>query len=238
MFWKKKNNQKLDERLLKETYKLATKMFYVQSMLMVILFVVKLINNLPFQMVALEILTLLVGIGYALVQEMRKGILFIGKKDDALQSIHEDVLARAYNKEMWCVAVGELIIMYVFPQYFIWTALYLASVFIPALVYTIVSIKRGWIQWGTKRREISSKQELKKRCVWGGIAFGILSLPTNIPMFLKDGEIELLEIIWIPLEMILFGGLFYLIFTFMVDKGAKKADEACPIEEGEMTIEE
>lgn len=57
-------------------------------------------------------------------------------------------------------------------------------------------------------------------------------------MFLKDGEIELLEIIWIPLEMILFGGLFYLIFTFMVDKGAKKADEACPIEEGEMTIEE
>lgn len=237
MLWKKKNNQKPDERLVKETNKLATKMFYVQSMLMVILFVVKWGNNLPFQMVVLELLTLLIGIGYVLVQEMRKGILFIGKKDAALQSIHEDVLARAHNKEMWTIAIGELILMYIFPQYLAWTTLYLASLFIPALVYTVVSIKKGWIQWGTKKQEISSKQGLKKKCVWGGIAFGIMSLPTNIPMFLKDGGIELLEIIWIPLEMVLFSGLSYAIVSFMVNKGTKKANEVVPVEE-EMTLEE
>ncbi len=234
----KKNNQQPDERIAKESNKLSAKMFYLQSALIIIALVIKLVIGVPLQVFCLEIISLVVGIGYFVVQEMRKGIFLLKNKDDALQSIHEEVLAKAYNLEMMLLVFGELIFMYALPEYFAWLALYLIMWFIPAIVVTKASVKKGWLQWGTKKREVVGKKSLKIRCVFGGIAFGVMMIPTFLPMWLIDGKLVWTELIWIPIEMVMFGVLFYIVFTRMVDKGAKKADEALPVDEGEMTLEE
>lgn len=237
MFWSKKNKYQPDERIAKESNTLSAKMFYVQSALIMIALIVKLIIGLPIQVFCLEIMSLVIGIGYVIVQEIRKGIFLLKDKDEALTSIHEEVLAMAYGIEMMLLVVGELIFMYALPKYFAWLVLYLAIWLIPAVIVTKSSVMKGWLQWGTKKREIDSKKSLKIRCVFGGIAFGIMMIPTFLPMWMIDGELVWTELIWIPIEMVMFGVLFYFAFTRMVNRGAKKADEAVPVDEEEMTLE-
>ncbi len=238
MLWSSKKKQVTDERIEMETNQLASKMFYVQTTLVVMLLVIKLIANVSWEALLLEIICLVAGIGYVVISELRKGIFMLKEKDDALRTIQQGILAKSYNMEMGILVFGELIFMYALSEYFAWLIGYLVAWFVPALILTVVSVKKGWIQWGSKKRQNEGKQNLKKRVAVGAFAFGIMMIPSQLPIWLKDGSVTLKEVMMVPLEMVLFGVLFYAMFTFMVDRGEKKANSDVPTEGEEMSIEE
>lgn len=238
MLWSKKKTQVTDERIEKESNGLASKMFYVQTVLMALLLVGKLLVKLSWKAFVLEIICLIVGMGYVLIAEISKGIFGVKDKDEALTSIHQGILSKAYSLEMGLLVFGELIFMYVLPEYFVWLLGYLLVWVVPALILTVVSVKKGWIQWGSKKRQAEGKHNLKKRVAIGAFAFGILMIPSQLPMWLADGTVTFKEILIIPLEMVMFGVLFYVLFTRMVDRGEKKANSNIPTESEEMSIEE
>ncbi|MBQ8823252.1 MAG: hypothetical protein IJZ82_11465 [Lachnospiraceae bacterium] len=238
MVWSKKKTQVMDERIEKESNGLASKLFYVQTMLVALLLVAKLLAKLSWKAYLLEMICLVVGGGFVLISEIRKGIFLLKDKDAALTGIHEGVLAKGYSLEMALLLFGELVFMYTLPEYRTWLIGYFGAWVVPALVFTVVSVKKGWIQWGSKKRQLEGKQNLKKRVAIGAFAFGILMIPSQLPMWLVDGTVTFMEILIVPLEMVLFGVLFYIMFTRMVDKGEKRANSDVPTESEEMSIEE
>lgn len=72
----------------------------------------------------------------------------------------------------------------------------------------------------------------------GAVAFGFLMIPSQLPMWLVDGVVTFKEILMIPFEMMMFGVLFYIMFTRMVDRGEKQANRDALAEGEEMSIEE
>lgn len=238
MVWSKKKTQVMDERIEKESNKLTAKLFYVQTVLVALLLVGKLLAKLSWKAYLLEIICLVAGVGFVLIAEIGKGIFLLKDKDAALTGIHQSVLAKGYSLEMALLLVGELVFMYVLPEYFLWLIGYFGAWFVPAVILTVVSVKKGWLQWGSKNRQVEGKQNLKKRVAIGGVEFGLMMIPIQLPMWLADGALSFKEILMIPFEMVMFGVLFYILFTLMVDKGEKKANSDALTEGEEMSIEE
>ena len=126
---KRNEKRKTDERIEKESNMLTAKMFWVITPLLVISLIVKLVCALPWYLYALEILLLAVGGVYVLVQELRNGILFAGRRDAALAEIHNRILTTGFLIDFYGMVVGEFILMavlvFVVKSYFWWSLSYL-----------------------------------------------------------------------------------------------------------------
>ena len=91
--WKKKEKPVVDERIEKESNRLSAKMFYVLTILTAILLAVKIAKGLPIVVYLLEIVTLLAGIIYYGVTEVKSGIFLAKERDEVLMVMHEKNLA-------------------------------------------------------------------------------------------------------------------------------------------------
>lgn len=166
--------RKPDERLEKEGNVLAAKMFYVITFLLLASLIVKLVCKLPIQVYALEVLCLLSSGIYFFVQEIRKGILGMRKKDEALREIHRSVLSKAFMIDFWLLIAGELIFIYAVKDYFIWVLSYIIAWVPPGLVITIASVKKGWLIHAGKEQRKKGLKPFLGRVILGSLVYGIL----------------------------------------------------------------
>ena len=111
MLFKKKNQIK-DERIEKESNKLMAPMFYLFSVSMLGCLILKLVLREPWYNFILEILCLVPAWGYVLVKRVQNGIFVIREKDEALLSIRNAIMSKAFMISFWTILTGELIYMF------------------------------------------------------------------------------------------------------------------------------
>ncbi len=220
--FKRKEKNLPDERIKKESNHLSAKMYYVITVLTIVSLIVKLVCKVPFYVYLLEILALLGSIGYVLVSEVRKGILFVKEKDETLQTIHEEMLSNAMTISFWILIIGEWIFLFVAEKYSAWIVSYFAIWLVPALIITIASIKNGWLIWGTQKRKVEGKKSFKKRVAIGALVYGVI---LGFPMLFKDGVFHPEGLLWILGMGAMWGVLFYFAFTGFMKVAEKKADK-------------
>ena len=219
--WKRKN-QPVDERIEKESNRLAAKMYYLMTVLTVAVLVVKLWYKVPVYVYALELISLAASGIYALVSEWKYGILFLKDKDEELLSIHHKVLSKAMMISFWIIILGELLFIFIANKYMEWVELYFVVWGIPALIITFLSIKNGWLIWGTQKKEKSGKKELAKRTTIGALFFGLFM---GFPMLFKDGAFHPEGLLWVFGMAAGWGIPFYLIFAGIMKVSEKMADK-------------
>ena len=241
MLLKKKNQTQVkDERIEKETNKLMTPMFYLFSAGLFACLVLKLVLREPWYNFALELLCLVPAWGYVLLARAQKGIPVIKEKDDALLSIRDAIHSKAFMISFWVIIIGELIYMFVVTDYFsrygimqpdtegwtremTWMCVYLAVWFIPAIIITVYTLKKGWMIWGSKKREVTGKKEFGKRVIIGSLFFGLIM---GVPELIENGIFYAKGWLMILGLSVFWGILFYFSMLGMIKLSEKNADKA------------
>ena len=118
--WKK---QPVDERIEKESNRLASKMYFLMSALTIVVIIVKMCYKVPVYVYGLELISLAVSGIYAIVSELKYGILFVKNKDEELLSVHHKILSKAMMISFDTIIMGELLFIFTAYKYFGWVAL-------------------------------------------------------------------------------------------------------------------
>ena len=233
MLFKKKDQMK-DERITKESNKAMAPMFYITSAELVILLIVKLVLNEPVQNYLLDLLCLVPAWIYVIARKASNGLLFAKEKDAELSAFTNEIVSKGYMISFWIMILGELIYFYfvvgfvhmeepVWTRELTWAVMYIAVWFVPALVYTVLAVKKGWIIWGSKKRETAGLKKLALSTTFGALFFGVFM---GLPDMFKDGSFHP-EAIWTMLKMAaMWGILFFLMFAGMMKIAEKRANKA------------
>lgn len=215
-----------DERVIQESNQLTAKMFYLFAGLLIMLLGVKLAAGLPLYMWIIEVAALLANIIYVVVNRALKGILYVKEKDSAIKAVNNAILSKAFTIDMYIVLLGELIVLFIAVKdnkdYILWLALYIAAWIIPALIITIVSLKKGWILWGGKNRRKSLKKSFTLRVIAGAVLYGVLMGSFSI---FEKGSFEISDIYYIIGMTVFWGVGFYILMTVMVNIGEKRSEK-------------
>lgn len=222
----KRKPKVVDERIEKESNKLSARMYVLMLVLTNACLIFKITKGLPFYLYALEIIIELTMILYFLVKESQSGILFMNKRDEATQTLHEGVLAKAFNIAFNIVVEGEFLLMFGLliwaKEYFFWVLSYLVIWVPAALIITVLSIKRGWLVWGSKKKEQEGTKAFGKRVVFGSLGYGCFM---SVFFMIMTGEISLKLLALIPIMAAMWGIPFYFIMLLFVKKAEKQADK-------------
>lgn len=219
--WKRKNQQ-MDERIEKESNRLSAKMYYLMSALTIVAIIVKLWYKVPMYVYALELISLATSGIYAIVSELKYGILFLKDKDEELLSIHHKVLSKAMMISFWIIITGEFLFIFVVHGYIEWVELYFVVWGVPAIIQSFFSIKNGWLIWGTKKKEKVGKKDFGKRTVIGALFFGLVM---GLPMLFQDGAFHPEGLLWVFGMAAGWGIPFYLIMMGLMKVSEKMADK-------------
>ena len=252
----KKKNQIKDERIEKESNKLMPPMFYLFSVEMLVCLVLKLVLGEPWYNFTLEILCLVPAWIYVLVKRVQNGILVIKEKDEALLAIRDNIVAKAFMISFWVILIGEMIYMYLvvdvingdsavwvkelvngvvsgdgsaWPRELTWLFVYLAVWFVPAIIITVFTLKKGWLIWGSKKREVTGKKEFAKRTAIGALFFGLIM---GAPELFDNGVFQPKGLLIIVLTGAAWGLFFYFFMTAFIKRSEKNADKAVEGQEG------
>jgi len=222
----KRKQKVVDERIEKESNKLSARMYVLMLVLTNACLIFKITKGLPFYLYALEIIIELTMILYFLVKESQSGILFMNKRDEATQTLHEAVLAKAFNLAFNIVVEGEFLLMFGLliwaREDFFWVLSYLVIWVPAALIITVLSIKRGWLVWGSKKKEQEGTKAFGKRVVFGSLGYGCFM---SVFFMIMTGEISLKLLALIPIMAAMWGIPFYFIMLLFVKKAEKQADK-------------
>ena len=234
MLFKKKNqNQIKDERIEKETNKIMPAIFWLFSAGLLASLIVKLVQGEPWYNFILEILCLVPSVGYMLVKRISNGVLFLKEKDEALVSIRNEIMSKAYMVAFWILTTGQLIYMFyimgvlmqddiVWIKEMTWLVVYLGIDFVTSLIVSIFTVKKGWMVWGSKKREVTGKKEFAKRTAGGALLFGVIMGAVDI---LENG-FSIQTIIMVVGTGAFWGIAFYFIMIALVKISEKNADKA------------
>lgn len=230
----------VDERIQKETNRFFAKLFYVQTLFVISGMVMQIANQVPLRVFCLQIISLVMGIGFAWIQMITKGVFWLKTKDEALISIREGILAVAYSLEFIVLLFGDFIFLFLEKEYSSWNALYCLEWMIPALIYTIIATKRSWIQWGGKARQINGKKLMKKLWIPAMVAAVFIIILSELPEWLEDGIFAGNEIFAVLIIVIGIPVGSYFLMNRIIDTGEKRANKMLEEleEEEEMTLEE
>jgi hypothetical protein len=221
IMWRNKK-QPVDERIEKESNRLAAKMYYLMSVLTVVVIIVKMCYKVPVYVYGLELISLVASGIYAIVSELKYGILFLKDKDEELLSIHYKNLSKAMMISFYIIIIGELLFIFTAYEYFGWVILYFVIWVIPALIHTFASIKNGWFIWGTKKKEMDGKKDFGKRTVIGALVFGLFM---GLPMLFHGGTFHPEGLLWVLGMAAGWGIPFYLIMIGLMKVSEKMADK-------------
>lgn len=251
MLFKNKNqNQVKDERIEKESNKLTAPMFYLFSLELLACLIVKLVLGEPWYNFVIEIACLVPSWGYVLIKRAQNGILVIKEKDDALLTIRNAILSKAFMISFYVIIVGELFYMFAVTDYFsrygiipsdeeIWTRdmtwmfVYLVVWFVPAIIITVFTLKKGWLIWGSKKREATGKKNFGIRVIIGSLFYGLIM---GLPELIEHGIFYVKGWLMILGLAVFWGILFYFAMLGVMKYSEKKADKA--VEEQEAQDEE
>lgn len=219
--------KKTDERIEKRSNALAAKLLFVMLVLQVIVLIVKLcLGGAAYCL--LDIVALAVGLGTAAVLMTVKGVWRAG--DEILREIRAACLAKAFGYMLQTLVFGEFLLFIINPDDVMWYAPSIIVWSIPALVYTVLAVKNGLFQWGSKKAEATGKAKLARSTALGALFFGIV---TGGPACIKDGAFDPMGIVKIIGMGAMWGILFYLMFAGLLKLGERRADKAVQEAENE-----
>ncbi|MBP3618000.1 MAG: hypothetical protein J6J38_08180 [Lachnospiraceae bacterium] len=232
--------RKPDERIEKESNRLMGKFFYLVCVLLVVSLAVKCWFDLPYYVYALEIVSLMAGVVCFLFQELRNGILFVKKKDDALSELHNAALTKAMMTQFWIMVVGECIPVYLcayveeLQQYFWWFASYMLVIAPVTVIITVVSIKKGLIVWGGKKQEKTGKKKFAITTVFAALLYGVLMEAFfGFRHVYHDGAFHAEGLLWIVGSGAFWGILFYFAMLGVIKISEKQANKRVQEADGE-----
>ncbi|MBQ7942924.1 MAG: hypothetical protein IJ326_02545 [Lachnospiraceae bacterium] len=230
----------VDERIQKETNRFFAKLFFFQTLFVIGGMVMQIVNPVPLRVFCLQIICLVVGIGFALIQLITKGVFWLKAKDDALISIREEILAVAYSLEFIILLLGDCVFIFFEKEYSSWNVLYCFEWMIPAWIYVVIGIKHSWIQWGGKARQINGKKLLKKLWIPAMVAAVFMIILLELPDWLEDKVFSGNEIFAVSVIVIGIPMGSYFLMKKIVDAGEKRANKMLEEleKQEEMTLEE
>ena len=209
-----------DERIEKSSNALSAKLLWAMVILQVIVLAVKLyLGGIAYCL--LDVLALAVGLGTAALLITLKGVWHAG--DDILREIRTGCLAKAFMYMLITLVVGEFVLIMLDPAHTLW---YASSIIVwapPALIYTVLAVKNGLFQWGSKKAETTGKAKLARSTALGALFFGIVM---GGPECIQNGAFNPMGIIKIIGMGAMWGILFYLMFSALLKVGEKQADKA------------
>lgn len=211
-----------DERIEAASHVLAAKMFWLTSALIMISLAVKISLGLKFRFFGLEILCLLASFGYVIICKLKKGMLFARNLDDAMKKLHNADLAQGFMIDFWILIGGTFFLVLLDFENILWYASCIILFMIPGAIFTIASVKNGWLIWGGKKRQNDGKHALKKRVFLASIFYGIF---TGWSDLYHDGTFHANELPAIIFMAASWGIMFYFAFKFLLDIGEKKANK-------------
>ena len=189
---------------------------------MVMSIVLKLYYKVPLYVFAIELISITASVIFCVVSELKYGILFLKNKDEELLSIHYKILSKGMMINFWIIIIGEFLFLFIARKYMKWLGLYFIIWGIPAMIILFFSIKKGWLIWGTKKKEKDGIKELRKRTAIGALFFGVIM---GFPMLYKDGGFHLEGLWWILGMAAGWGIPFYIIFAGIMKLSEKSADK-------------
>ena len=110
---------------------------------------------------------------------------------------------------------------------------YLAVWFVPAIVITVFTLKKGWMIWGSKKREAVGKKAFGKRVVIASLFYGLIM---GLPELIKHGIFYAKGWLMILGMAAMWGILFYFAMLGLIKFSEKKADKL--VQEKEESNEE
>lgn len=220
-----------DERIIHETNKLASKLFWL-LMALLLMFAIGKFLFLEFSpnLFLLEAACLIISPLYILIAKAVKGTLFVKSKDDALTNINRSIYTGAFMVCFLILVFGEFFLMFLYSEHVLVYALYIPVWFIPALIMSICSIKSGLLLWGGNGRKQKGKKSLVKSTAVGALFFGIIM---GLPEMFHDGQFYPGGLLWVLGMALAWGLMFYFGFSFLISRGEKEADKQVKKEEEE-----
>lgn len=220
-----------DERIIRETNRLASKLFWLLTSLLLLLAISKLLFwEFTPSMLFLEAACLLFSLLYIIILKAIKGTLFVKTKDDSLLDINRAIYSGAFMIDFFILIVGELFLMFLYDEQVLLYALYIPVWFIPALILTICAIRQGLLLWGGTERKQKGTRSLGKSTAVGALFFGAIM---GFPEMFHDGQFHPSGLLWVFGMALSWGLLFYFPMRFLINQGEKKADKQVEKEERE-----
>ena len=94
-------------------------------------------------------------------------------------------------------------------------------------------LKKGWMVWGSKKREVTGKKEFGKRVIIGALFFGLIM---GVPELIANGIFYVKGWLMILGMAAMWGILFYFAMLGLIKFSEKKADKL--VQEKEESNEE
>ncbi|MBE5958260.1 MAG: hypothetical protein E7254_05270 [Lachnospiraceae bacterium] len=232
----KSNNYifKEDERIIGESGKYCYYTVVAMIFLAICSIVIKVSFEVPFVGYSLEIISLVIGAVIYLVDEKRKGILFVEKSDECLLEMHYKTFRYILIAMLFTFALGDVVlslitdgVLYYASNIIIWI--------IPLSIFTVIAVKKGWLTFEKKNTaekrnesELTRVKALALRCFGGSIIFGSVMFLSS----LKEGKSMNIDNVIIVIKMaIMWGVLFFAAMYTLIrisernsDKKVKEAD--------------
>ena len=209
-----------DERIEKGSNALAAKLLPLMLVLQAIVLGGKLALG-GWRFCLLDVIALAAGLGTAAVLLTAKGVW--RADDDALREIRNACLSRAFGTMLMVLVVGEFVCTLADEANLLWYAPSIIVWLVPALIMTVLVIRRGLFQWGTKKAEKNGKARLAGSTAIGALFFGVMMGGEKC---IVDGAFDPKGLLWVLGMGASWGILFYLMFTLMLKLGGKQADKA------------
>lgn len=214
--------RKNDERIIKSLDKLTAPIYPVIIGLTLIVVIIKIYLKSPIEMFLLEGLALFMSLGYYLIANYMKGILFAKPIDDCIKEIKDHIGMISFMICFWIYIIGEFILMLIFNDQIISISFYFLIWLLPAVILTFQYIRKGLFIMGTKKAKSVGMKKFKKKVIIGSLFYGIF---TEYPHLLNNGNISLTGILWILGSSLVWGIPFYFIMKLLVSTSEKYADE-------------
>lgn len=215
-----RNTQK-DERILKENNKITAPLYVLILLLTFIVSITKyMFIAREFSNYILELIATVTSIGYLFFKSLFSRIPIFSSPDECIKELQNVYRAHSFFICFWVYIIGEFILILVPGQEHKIVGLYFLIWFIPSIIISSKSIKRGLLIWGSKSREKKGLTSLKKSVLIGGLFFGIF---TGRDYLWKDGIFQPTEIVFIIGIASCWSILFYFIMKMMISKGEKNS---------------
>ncbi len=210
-----------DERITRQSNALTSKLLLPMLGLEALVLIVKLLLGATARLCILDIAVLALGILGVVTVKTIFGLWH--PQDEALREINATWMNRIFMALFWLMLIGEFLLVFLDKQNVFWYAPTMLVWFIPALIITVVGVRKGYLVWGSKKNEQQGAKRLGISTAVGALFFGLVM---GGPSCFKDGAFQPTGLVQIAALAISWGVLFYIFMRLMIKRSEKAANQA------------
>ncbi len=218
MFGSKKN---IDERIQKKSEEIFAPLYPLIIVLTLVIICLKLYMGLPLELFVLEFLVIVISITYLIIMSFKLGINPLTYQDEHINELKFTILSKSFMICFWIYIIGEVIYLFVFPDYFNYIFLCFIAWVIPSLIGTYRAIKCGVMTFGSGNNRKITKKKFGFNTIVGALFYSVFM---NWDKIVEKG-LSVSTLISILLMALMWGIPFYLCMKLLIFFSEKKTDE-------------